>query len=69
MTVKFFQRGYYQFGPLLVETGDVFGLHRRYRLLTEPQFVLILPKVLPLQGYNLASRRPHGRDSRGAPVV
>ena len=58
--VKFFQRGYYQFGPLLVETGDVFGLHRRYRLLTEPQFVLILPKVLPLQGYNLASRRPIG---------
>ncbi|MGA2247617.1 MAG: DUF58 domain-containing protein [Verrucomicrobiota bacterium] len=58
--VKFFQRGYYQFGPLLVETGDVFGLHRRYRLLTEPQFVLVLPKVLPLQGYNLASRRPMG---------
>lgn len=58
--VKFLQRGYYQFGPLLVETGDVFGLHRRYRLLTEPQFVLVLPKVLPLQGYNLASRRPMG---------
>jgi len=58
--VKFSQRGYYQFGPLLVETGDVFGLHRRYRLLTEPQFVLVLPKVLPLQGYNLASRRPMG---------
>jgi uncharacterized protein (DUF58 family) len=58
--VKFLQRGYFQFGPLLVETGDVFGLHRRYRLLTEPQFVLILPKVLPLDGYNLASRRPIG---------
>ncbi|HEY1662589.1 MAG TPA: DUF58 domain-containing protein [Verrucomicrobiae bacterium] len=58
--VKFLQRGYFQFGPLLVETGDVFGLHRRYRLLTEPQFVLVLPKVLPLQGYNLASRRPMG---------
>jgi uncharacterized protein (DUF58 family) len=59
-TVKFLRRGYYQFGPLLVETGDVFGLHRRYRLLAEPQFVLVLPKVLPLQGYNLASRRPIG---------
>ena len=58
--VKFLQRGYFQFGPLLVETGDVFGLHRRYRLLTEPQFVLVLPKVLSLQGYNLASRRPIG---------
>jgi uncharacterized protein (DUF58 family) len=58
--VKFLQRGYFQFGPLLVETGDVLGLHRRYRLLTEPHFVLVLPKVLPLQGYNLASRRPIG---------
>jgi uncharacterized protein (DUF58 family) len=58
--VKFLRRGYYQFGPLLVETGDVFGLHRRFRLLTEPQFVLVLPKVLPLLGYNLASRRPIG---------
>jgi uncharacterized protein (DUF58 family) len=58
--VKFLQRGYYQFGPLLVETGDVFGLHRRYRLLGEPQFVLVLPKVLPLRGYSLASRRPLG---------
>jgi uncharacterized protein (DUF58 family) len=53
-------RGYYQIGPLLVETGDVFGLHRRYRILTEPHYVLVLPKVLPLEGYNLASRRPVG---------
>jgi uncharacterized protein (DUF58 family) len=44
----------------LLETGDVFGLHRRFRVATEPQFVLALPKVLPLQGYNLASRRPIG---------
>ena len=28
--------------------------------MTEPQFVLVLPKVLPLRGYNLASRRPIG---------
>lgn len=58
--VKFLMRGYYQFGPLLVETGDVFGLHRRFRVMAEPHFVMVLPKVLPLQGYNLASRRPVG---------
>ncbi len=29
-------RGYYQLGPLLAETGDVFGLHRRFRVMTEP---------------------------------
>ena len=58
--VSFLMRGYYQLGPLLLETGDVFGLHRRFRVATEPQFVMVLPKVLPLQGYNLASRRPMG---------
>jgi uncharacterized protein (DUF58 family) len=59
-TVTFLMRGYYQLGPLLLETGDVFGLHRRFRVTSEPHFALVLPKVLPLQGYNLASRRPLG---------
>jgi Protein of unknown function DUF58 len=58
--VKFLMRGYYQLGPLMEETGDVFGLHRRFRVADEPHFVLVPPKVLPLQGYNLASRRPVG---------
>ena len=26
------RRGYYQLGPLVLETGDLFGLHRRYRV-------------------------------------
>jgi len=58
--ITFLVRGYFQLGPLLLETGDVFGLHRRYRVSTEPHFVLVMPKVLELQGYNLASRRPMG---------
>ena len=53
-------RGYYQIGPLMIESGDLFGLHRRYRILTEPQFVLVYPKVIPLVGYDLSSRRPIG---------
>jgi uncharacterized protein (DUF58 family) len=58
--LTFLMRGYYQLGPLLLETGDVFGLHRRFRVVAEPHFALVLPKVLPLVGYNLASRRPIG---------
>jgi uncharacterized repeat protein (TIGR01451 family) len=53
-------RGYYQIGPLVLEGGDLFGLHRRYRVGTLPHFVLVYPKVLPLAGYDLASRRPVG---------
>lgn len=53
-------RGYYQIGPLVLETGDLFGLHRRFRVLTEPDYLLVLPKVIPLAGYDVASRRPIG---------
>src|SRR5690242_8923682 len=53
-------RGYYQIGPLVMESGDLFGLHRRYRVDAEPDFLLVYPKMVPLQGYDLASRRPVG---------
>ncbi len=54
------RRGYYQIGPLVLETGDLFGLHRRYRVATEPHFLLVYPQVIPLSGYDVASRRPIG---------
>ncbi len=54
------RRGYYQIGPLMLETGDLFGLHRRYRVLTKPNFLLVYPEVIPLDGYEVSSRRPIG---------
>lgn len=54
------RRGYYQLGPLVLETGDLFGLHRRYRVATEPHFLLVYPEVVPLEGFDLASKRPIG---------
>lgn len=54
------RRGYYQIGPLVMETGDLFGLHRRYRMLTKPTFLTVMPEVIPLEGYDIASRRPLG---------
>jgi uncharacterized protein (DUF58 family) len=58
--VQFLMRGYYQLGPLLVETGDVFGLHRRFRVMTEPSFAQVPPRIVALEGHNLSSRRPIG---------
>lgn len=54
------RRGYYQLGPLVMETGDLFGLHRKFRILSEPQYLVVYPKVLPLRGYEISSRRPIG---------
>lgn len=53
-------RGFYQFGPLVLEGGDLFGLYRRFRVAAAPQFLLVYPKIVPLEGYDLASRRPIG---------
>jgi len=54
------RRGYYQLGPTILETGDLFGLHRRYQIAAAPQFITVYPRIVPLDGYDLASRRPIG---------
>src|SRR5580704_6013314 len=53
-------RGFYQIGPLVLESGDLFGLHRRYRVVAPPGYVMVYPKVVQLLGYDVASRRPIG---------
>lgn len=54
------RRGYYQIGPMLMETGDPFGLFRRFKVASEPNFLLVLPKPVAIEGYDIAARRPIG---------
>jgi len=54
------RRGYYQIGPTVFETGDLMGLTRRYRIGAPPQYLLVLPRSVPLLGYDIASPRPIG---------
>lgn len=54
------QRGYFQIGPLVMESGDLFGLYRRYQVQADPRFLLVLPRLVELQGYDITSRRPIG---------
>ena len=58
--VAFHRRGYYRIGPLLQETGDLFGFYRKCCVVTEPHYILVYPKIVPLEGWDLASRRPVG---------
>jgi len=59
-TVECLTRGYFQIGPLVMENGDLFGLHRRFRVDAAPAFLLVYPRIIPLTGYDLTSRRPIG---------
>ena len=36
------------------------GLYRRYRVGTDPQYITVLPEVVPLTAYEIGSRRPIG---------
>ncbi len=54
------RRGYFQIGPTVLETGDLMGLSRRYRVASPPQFLLVFPRQVPLVGYDIASPRPIG---------
>lgn len=59
-TIKCNRRGYFQIGPTVLETGDMMGLFRRYRVGNQPIYITVLPKVLPLTSYEIGSRRPIG---------
>jgi uncharacterized protein (DUF58 family) len=58
--VQCLRRGYYQLGPSIVETGDWFGMERRFAEGAAPDFLLVYPEVLSVEGYDIASRRPMG---------
>ena len=53
-------RGFFPFGPVQVETGDVFGLHQRHRTLGKRDGILVLPKIVPIQRNQWESNRALG---------
>jgi len=54
------RRGYYQLGPTLLETGDLLGLHRSFRIANQPSYLTVLPRLTVLEGIEISSRRPMG---------
>ncbi len=58
--LKCTQRGYHQIGPLVLESGDIFGLFRRFRAGSSAHFVTVYPRVVPISRYELSTRRPIG---------
>jgi uncharacterized protein (DUF58 family) len=54
------RRGYYQLGPTVLRTGDIFGLSRRETRAGTVDAVTVFPKVVPITHARLPSRRPAG---------
>jgi uncharacterized protein (DUF58 family) len=54
------RRGYHRIGPVLMESGDLFGLQRRFRTGRQRAYVSVLPTVAYIETFNVAARRPQG---------
>lgn len=53
-------RGYHRMGPLLLESGDLFGLARRFRTGRSADYITVLPRVTPIASYGIHTHRPIG---------
>ena len=58
--VRCTRRGYFRIGPVLFETGDFFGLNRRFATGADPRYITVYPRVLPLEQYAIPTSRPMG---------
>lgn len=54
------RRGYHRIGPLVMESGDLFGLQRRFRTGVRQNYVSVLPTIAYIDTFNIASKRPQG---------
>jgi len=53
-------RGFHAFGPATMRTGDVFGLATQEIELPQEDYLLVYPKIVPLERLGLPARNPFG---------
>jgi len=54
------QRGFYPFGPVTLESGDLFGLFRCQEREEKQDWLIVYPRVLPLAELGLPAKDPFG---------
>ncbi len=59
-SVRFTRRGYHQIGPVVLESGDLFGFVRRIRTARMAHYVTVRPVPVPILRYDIATYRPIG---------
>ncbi|MCR4405601.1 MAG: DUF58 domain-containing protein [Anaerolineae bacterium] len=54
------QRGYFQLGPAHLQSGDIFGLFSTKATAPHLDWLIIYPRVLPIEGLELPPKDPFG---------
>ncbi len=62
------QRGFYFFGPVIVRSGDMFGLFEREMVIEERTRLIVYPTVQPLERLGLPAKNPFGGRRTRLPV-
>src|SRR5713226_3969193 len=59
-TVTCGARGFHNFGPAMLRTGDVFGLTTKEVEIPQEDYLLVYPKIVPFERLSLPARNPFG---------
>jgi uncharacterized protein (DUF58 family) len=54
------KRGYYAIGPLSISTGDLLGLSNSLQANTQPEALVVYPKIIPFTSMDIPSQSPQG---------
>lgn len=54
------KRGYHRIGPLVMESGDLFGLQKRFRTGVQQDYISVLPTIAYIDTFNISAKRPQG---------
>lgn len=54
------KRGYYPIGPLSISTGDILGLSDSLQVQSQPEALVIYPKIIPFTSMEIPSQSPQG---------
>ncbi|MBP7561255.1 MAG: DUF58 domain-containing protein [Armatimonadetes bacterium] len=58
--LTFTHRGYHQIGPVILESGDLFGFVRHLRTARHAHYITVRPRPVPISRYDPVTRRPIG---------
>jgi len=58
--IKCSQRGAFTFGPTRIQSGDLFGFFRRYMTVDTLDFLLVYPRLVPLEKLGIPSQQLFG---------
>lgn len=58
--IRCLQRGYFTFGPTRIRSGDLFGIFYREMEIKKADYLMVYPKIVPLEKLGIPSNQPVG---------